>query len=121
MRAGARSKARREAAPARPVSTDIDQAADLLQQLGNRTRLEIVRLLVRAGPSGLAVGEVQAHVGVPSSTLSHHLARLREVGLITQRRSGTTLYCTVDYPRLDGLLAFLTDECCQGVMRRDLP
>lgn len=95
-------------------SVGVDDAAELLQQLGNVTRLGIVRLLVQAGPEGLAVGEIQSRLQVAASTLSHHLSRLRGVGLVTQRRDGTTLYCSLQYGRLDQVVTFLTDECCKG-------
>jgi len=93
---------------------DSDSAAAILQQLGSRTRLDIVRLLVRAGPDGLAVGEIQQHLGIPASTLSHHIARLRGVGLVAQRRAGTSLFCAMHYTLMDELLGFITAECCAG-------
>ena len=61
---------------------NIDQAAKCLEKLGNPTRLEIVRLLVRAGEEGLSVGEIQEHLDIPASTLSHHVAHLANAGLI---------------------------------------
>ena len=96
------------------MELDIDQAAAILRQLGNRTRLEIVRLLVRAGPDGIPVGEIQAHLQIPGSTLSHHITRLRGVCLVEQRRAGTTLYCSMNYALMDGLVGFVTHECCVG-------
>ena len=71
-------------------------AARCLEKLGNPTRLEIFRLLVRAGSEGLAVGEIQDHLGIPASTLSHHLAHLVHVGLVHQAREGRVLRCTPD-------------------------
>ena len=61
---------------------NLNHAARCLEKLGNPTRLEIFRLLVKAGDGGLAVGEVQEHLGVPASTLSHHMAHLVNVGLV---------------------------------------
>ncbi|MFQ5974391.1 MAG: ArsR/SmtB family transcription factor [Alphaproteobacteria bacterium] len=94
---------------------DVNHAARCLEKLGNPTRLEIVRLLVRAGSEGLPVGEVQRHLGIPASTLSHHILGLVSVGLVRQQREGRVLRCTPDYELLDGLVAMLTEECCSGV------
>ena len=94
---------------------DIDHAARCLETLGNPTRLEVYRLLVRAGPEGLAVGEIQDHLGVPASTLSHHISHLVNAGLVDRTREGRVLRCTPNYQRMERLLAFLSEECCQGV------
>ncbi len=91
------------------------QAARCLEKLGNPTRLEVYRLLVRAGPDGLAVGEIQEHLGVPGSTLSHHLSHLLNAGLINQVRSGRVLRCTPNYALMSQVMEFLTAECCTGV------
>jgi DNA-binding transcriptional ArsR family regulator len=93
---------------------ELEEAARRLEALGNVTRLAIYRLLVRAGPEGLAVGVVQKGLAVPASTLSHHLRRLIEVGLVTQERRGVTLLCRASYPVMDDLVGFLTAECCLG-------
>ena len=97
------------------MKLDSDTAATLFGQLGNSTRLNIVRLLVRAGQEGLPVGEIQSHLVIPGSTLSHHLTHLRSVGLIWQEREGTVLRCFVDYKKLEGLAAYLMEECCTGM------
>lgn len=97
------------------MKLDSDTAATLFGQLGNSTRLNIVRLLVRAGQEGLPVGEIQSHLVIPGSTLSHHLTHLRSVGLIWQEREGTVLRCYVDYKKLEGLAAYLMEECCSGI------
>jgi ArsR family transcriptional regulator len=94
---------------------DITQAATCLEKLGNPLRLEIVRLLVRAGDDGLSVGEIQRHLKVPASTLSHHILHLVSGGLISQQREGRVLRCTVDYERMQALVDMLTEECCAGV------
>ncbi len=96
-------------------SMELDQAANCLEKLGNPTRLEIVRLLVRAGPQGLAVGAVQRHLGIPASTLSHHILHLVSAGLVRQEREGRVLRCTPNYDLLRDLVAMLTEECCAGV------
>ena len=97
------------------MKLDSDTAATLFGQLGNSTRLNIVRLLVRAGQEGLPVGEIQSHLVIPGSTLSHHLTHLRGAGLIWQEREGTVLRCYVDYKKLEGLAAYLMEECCTGI------
>jgi DNA-binding transcriptional ArsR family regulator len=91
---------------------EIDTAAELLARLGNPTRLRIVRELVRAGKTGMAVGDIQRSLGIPHSTLSHHLSLLRNVGLLRQEREGTVLRCLVDYDRLGSVITFLTEDCC---------
>ncbi len=90
----------------------IEQAAVALKELGHTTRLSIFKLLVKAGPEGLPVGDVQEQLGIPNSTLSHHIAKLVSVDLIKQNRDGRTLYCIPQYETLTALLVFLQDECC---------
>ena len=94
------------------MKIDYDTAASLLSQLGNITRLKIVRELVRAGAGGMPVGEIRNILEIPNSTLSHHLSHLRNVGLVRQEREGTVLRCFVDYGNIDGIVSFLTEECC---------
>ena len=94
------------------MNLDYDIAASLLSQLGNITRLKIVRELVRAGNAGKPVGEIRSVLDIPNSTLSHHLSHLRNVGLIRQEREGTVLRCFVNYDYIDGIVSFLTEECC---------
>jgi ArsR family transcriptional regulator len=91
---------------------DIDTAALLLDQLGNQTRLRIVRLLVRAGEKGRTVGDLQQAIDIPASTLSHHLSHLRSAGVVWQEREGTVLNCFVDFKVVSELVEFLTAECC---------
>ncbi len=94
---------------------ETDNAAKCMEALGNTTRLEIFRLLVRAGPNGAPVGRLQEMLGIPGSTLSHHIARLVRVGLVSQERRSRVLICRAEYARMDALLAFLGEECCQGL------
>ena len=94
---------------------DVGNAASCLEALGSPTRLEIYRLLVQAGPGGAVVGELQARLGIPASTLSHHLSRLVRVGLIGQERQSRNLICRANYQRMNGLLAYLSDQCCEGI------
>lgn len=91
---------------------DLTRTASRLEALGNVTRLEVYRLLVRAGGDGLAVGELQRRTKVPLSTLSHHLHRLIGVGLVTQERQATTLICRANYQAMNETLGFLAAECC---------
>ncbi len=93
---------------------DIETAARALAELGNVTRLQIVRLLVRAGDEGLAIGEVQARLGLPPSTLAFHLRGLVTAGLVAQQRQGRVIRCTPRYGALREILAFVTEQCCAG-------
>lgn len=93
----------------------LESTAPILAELGNETRLAIVRLLVRAGDDGLTVGAIQRATGVPGSTLSHHLGRLRGVGLVSQTRSGSALWCRADLARIRATADFLIEECCVDV------
>ena len=92
-----------------------EAAAKRLGELGNTTRLAIFRYLVKVGHEGVPVGQIQKALGVPGSTLSHHISRLVSVGLIEQNRSSRTLYCTAQYTALQELIDFLQSECCIGV------
>lgn len=93
----------------------IDDAAAKLAELGNPHRLRAFRLLVRAGHDGLAVGDIQRHLGIPASTLTHHLQHLARVGLVEQVKEGRTVRCCVDYKAMDRLMGFMADNCCRGV------
>lgn len=88
------------------------EAAQAFAALGSEARLEIVRVLVRAGPSGLTVGALQERLGTPASTLSHHLKFLVSCGLVGQARAGRLLICTADFDRIGALAGYLTRECC---------
>jgi DNA-binding transcriptional ArsR family regulator len=90
----------------------VEQAAKQLEALGNPTRLQVYRMLVRAGNRGLPVGRLQEKLGIAASTLSHHLHRLILMGLVTQERQATMLICRANYPAMDRLVGFLVDECC---------
>lgn len=89
-------------------------AADALAALGNRTRLRVYRLLVRAGDEGLTVGEIQSRLSIAASTLAHHLATLAKAGLIDQERQGRETLCRAHYARVDALVGYLTENCCAG-------
>ena len=95
----------------------LESTASILAELGNETRLAIVRLLVRAGEEGLTVGDIQRAIGVPGSTLSHHLSRLRAVGLVSRTRSGSALWCRAEFERIRATADFLIEECCADAQR----
>lgn len=93
---------------------DLITAANALRELGHPTRLSVYRELVRAGHDGLPVGDIQKHLGIPASTLSHHISALVSAGLVSQQRQSRTLYCKPCYQQLEQLMNFLTEECCAG-------
>ena len=91
---------------------DLESAAACCAELGNTTRLSIFRLLVKAGNEGLPAGDIQKHLGIPGSTLSHHVQRLVQAGLVHQRRDSRTLYCEPQISAIQELAAYLLSECC---------
>src|SRR5258706_6624335 len=96
---------------------NVEEAAAQLESLGNPTRLQVFRALVRAGDAGLPVGRLQQKIGIAASTLSHHLHRLIVTGLVTQERQSTTLICRANYPAMDALIGFLAGECCADAVQ----
>ena len=86
--------------------------ADMLAALGAEPRLRIVRLLLAAHPEGMVVGEIGSELGIPPSTLSHHLDKLKNEGLVAVRRESTFLRYTANTTALQELLQFLYSECC---------
>ena len=86
--------------------------ADMFAALGTEPRLQILRLLLAAHPDGLVVGDIQSELGIPASTLSHHLERLKDEGLAVVRREGTFLHYSANTQALQELLGFLYAECC---------
>jgi DNA-binding transcriptional ArsR family regulator len=90
----------------------VTRCADRFSALGSEPRLQIVRCLLSAHPAGMVAGEIQEELGIPSSTLSHHLEKLRQVGLVDVRRSGTFLWYTANTEALKEVLGFLYEECC---------
>jgi len=88
------------------------EAAEAFAALGSEMRLSILRALVRAGESGMAVGALQQRLAIAGSTLSHHLRALIQAGVLEQTRDGRTLICRARYDRIQGLAAFLVSECC---------
>jgi len=90
----------------------ITQYADQFAALGNDARLNVLRLLLAAHPTGMVVGDIQAELEIPNSTLSHHLEKLRHEGLVETRREGSFLWYTARTEALAELLNFLYAECC---------
>ncbi|CAH6837961.1 Transcriptional regulator, ArsR family [Vibrio chagasii] len=91
---------------------NLEVVAKALKELGHPIRLSIYKSVVKAGYQGIAVGGLQEELGIPGSTLSHHISSLASAGLISQRREGRTLFCVAEYECLDGVIGFLQDECC---------
>ena len=94
------------------ADTNVTRYADMFTALGAEPRLRIIRALLSAHPEGLVVGEIQAELGIPGSTLSHHLERLKHEGLLVVERKGTYLCYRANADALRELLAFLLEECC---------
>src|SRR6476659_2688132 len=86
-----------------------------LAALAQENRLDVFRLLVQAGPEGLAAGAVAERLSLAPNTLSLHLDRLRTAGLISVKREGRSLIYATRYETMNGLLAYLTENCCSGV------
>ncbi len=91
---------------------NMEEAANAMDALGAPVRLEIYRLLIRAGETGMTITRVQQRTGMARSTLSHHLHRLIEGGLVSTEKSGASLICRADYTAMDTLVSYLSDECC---------
>jgi ArsR family transcriptional regulator, arsenate/arsenite/antimonite-responsive transcriptional repressor len=85
-----------------------------LAALAQDTRLDVFRMLVQAGTEGLAAGQIGERLDLPSATLSFHLNQLRHAGLVTFRREGRSLIYVAEYTAMNDLLAYLTENCCQG-------
>jgi DNA-binding transcriptional ArsR family regulator len=86
-----------------------------LGALAQETRLDIYRLLVQAGTDGLPAGHIGEHLGLPSATLAFHLKELKTAGLATCTRNGRSLIYAAEYPTMNALLGYLTENCCQGI------
>ena len=90
----------------------LEEAAQGFAACGSEPRLMVLRLLVRAGASGLTVGEIQERTAIPASTLAHHLGFLAAGGLVEQERRGRTVINRAAYRRIEALAAFLLEACC---------
>lgn len=95
------------------MSSKLERHAEQLSALGHPVRLTILRFVVQAGARGAPAGEIQEHVDLPASTLSHHLKRLVDAGLMTTTPDGTYQYYAADYPALRGLTDYLWEDCCK--------
>jgi len=90
----------------------VTRYADMFSAMGTEARLRIMQLLLSAHPEGLVVGEIQEELDIPNSTLSHHLDKLRNEGLVEVRRESTFLHYTANTDALQEVLQFLYAECC---------
>src|SRR5262250_2663059 len=99
-------------AVARRRSDKVVKYADMFSAIGTEARLRIMQLLLAAHPDGLVVSEIQEELDIPNSTLSHHLDKLRNEGLVDVRRESTFLRYTANTDALQELLQFLYAECC---------
>lgn len=91
----------------------LEQHAEQLGALGHPLRLAILRFVVQAGADGASAGDIQTHVGLPASTLSHHLKRLVDAGVMQTRGEGTFHYYSADYAALRKLTDYLWEDCCK--------
>ncbi len=89
-------------------------AIDALAALAQDTRLDIFRLLVAQGPDGLSAGKIGHALGLAPATLSFHLQQMRQAKLLTSRRSGRQMIYAADFEAMSALMAYLTENCCQG-------
>ncbi len=90
------------------------EAVAALAALAQSTRLDVFRLLVQSGADGMAAGLIGERLGLPGPTLSFHLNQLRHAGLVTFRRESRSLIYAAEYDAMNALLAYLTENCCQG-------
>jgi DNA-binding transcriptional ArsR family regulator len=95
------------------VTSSLERHAEQLSALGHPVRLQILRFVVQGGERGAAAGEIQGHVSLPASTLSHHLKRLVDAGLLQSRSEGTFHYYSADYTALRRLTDYLWEDCCK--------
>lgn len=98
----------------KPTSMDTKSAITALAALAQESRLATFRLLVQAGPGGLAASKIAEALGTPASSLSFHLKELSHAGLITPRQEGRFIIYAAQFDTMNGLLSFLTENCCGG-------
>lgn len=96
----------------KPNLDQVARYADMLSAMGTEPRLRIMQLLLSAHPNGMVVGDIGGELDIPNSTLSHHLEKLKNEGLVNVRREGTFLWYSANASGLQELLAFLYAECC---------
>ncbi len=97
---------------AKPTEDEITRFADMFSAMGTGPRLRIMRVLLSAHPDGMVVSDIGSELGIPASTLSHHLDKLKNEGLVKFRREGTYLWYSANSEALEELLGFLYAECC---------
>lgn len=95
------------------MASKLERSAEQLSALGHPVRLSILRFVVQAGDEGAPAGDIQGHVDLPASTLSHHLKRLVDAGLLKARGEGTFHYYSADYAALRVLTDYLWEDCCR--------
>ena len=100
------------------ISIDAKQAVTALSALAQESRLDVFRLLVRQGPSGLAAGAIAEHLAIAPATLSFHLAQLSHAGLVKSRRESRSIIYTTAYDHMQALMQFLSENCCEGITVR---
>ncbi len=93
----------------------VDTAAKLFAELGNKTRLDILRLLIKAGREGLPIGDIHGRLDIPLSTLAFHLRGLVGAELVEQEKQGRSVLCRPRFDRINEAIAFLKEECCADV------
>jgi len=98
--------------PTHPTEEQVTRFADMFAAMGTGPRLRIMRVLLSAHPEGIVVGEIGSELGIPASTLSHHLDKLKNEDLVKVRREGTYLWYSANTETLQELLGFLYAECC---------
>ena len=91
-----------------------DHAVSALAALAQDNRLDVFRLLVQAGPDGMPAGRVAEALDLAPNTLTFHFDRLRDAGLVTVRREGRSMIYAAHYETMNGLISFLTENCCKG-------
>lgn len=91
-----------------------DTAAKVFAELGNRARLDILRILIKAGPDGLPIGDIQGQLDIPPSTLAFHLRGLVSAGLMEQEKQGRMVLCRPCLDRINEAISFLKENCCLG-------
>ena len=98
----------------------MTEAVDALAALAQETRLSVYRLLVEAGPDGLAAGRIGEELDLAPATLSFHLAHLARAGLLKSRQEGRFVIYSADFRNMNQLIAYLTENCCKGARHETL-
>jgi DNA-binding transcriptional ArsR family regulator len=97
-------------------ASDTQEVVQVLGALAQETRLDAFRVLVQAGPGGVAAGEIARQLGIPPPTLSFHLKAMLHADLVESRREGRSLFYSANFEVLNRVLRYLTENCCQGVL-----